>query len=59
MDVGWMCGWVEGGCRVGYRVDVGWMWSGCGVDGGWVWGGWRVGCRVVLGLGVRLGVGWM
>ena len=27
------------------RVDVGWMWGGCGVDLGWMWGG----CRVDVG----------
>ena len=35
VDVGWMNGWMWGGCG----VDVGWMWGGCGVDVGWMWGG--------------------
>ena len=28
-------GWMWGGCG----VDVGWMWVGCGLDVGWMWSG--------------------
>ena len=33
--------WMYGGCG----VEVGWMWGGCRVDVGWMWGG----CRVDVG----------